>query len=529
MQDGGECKKQKRAPFESEADEARIDQWGQLRKMDTAAQLQRMMGKAAEFRGVQKEAINAIVAGKSRVVAVMLTGAGKSMLFMLLAWAEQGGTTVVVVLLIALRGDMMRRCRKLGISCAEWESRCPLDAAAIVLVTPESAVGEEFATFLNRLRATRQLDWIVIDECYIVLNRRYDFRKEMQRLGKLAAAETQMVMLMATLPLSEEDELFRRMYVEREQVELIRAATARTNVAYRVIRVGKAAKKKEVEEMVVCTVQQKLRKHKKGKVVVYGNLVLKVKELAQALGCYAYYYKGVGKASMLEEFAVGKQRVIVVMSALGMGVDIPDIWCIVHIDWPFTVLDYAQESGRAGRDGLRSEAVMIVQEGQQQAAEDKQGEVEQQLVGAYVEGKGGAATCRRVVLDGYLDRREKERVGCEEGEEKCDVCRGTDGEGEGEGDEELEEDEDDSGEEEEDTAEVEREETRQAFEEQQQARRGPRQTLIQQRQQEFADVEWLRRQLAWWTNRRPAKVRADTTYGGVGGRRAGRQRRRSRQ
>jgi superfamily II DNA helicase RecQ len=126
-----------------------MDRWGRLRKMDTAAQLQQMMGKAAEFRGVQREAIDAIVARKSHVVAVMLTGAGKSMLFMLLAWAEQGGTTVVVVLLIALRGDMMRRCRKLGILCAEWESRCLLDAAAIVLVTPESAVGEEFATFLN--------------------------------------------------------------------------------------------------------------------------------------------------------------------------------------------------------------------------------------------------------------------------------------------------------------------------------------------------------------------------------------------
>ena len=504
--------KRKRAPFESEADEARMDRWGRLRKMDTTAQMKRMMGKTAEFRGVQKEAIDAIVAGKSHVVAVMPTGAGKSMLFMLPAWVEQGGTTVVVVPLIALRGDMMRRCRKLGISCAEWGSRRPPDAAAIVLVTPESAVGEEFATFLNRLRATRQLDRIVIDECHIVLNRRYDFRKEMQRLGKLAAAETQMVMLTATLPPSEEDELFRRMYVEREQVELIRAVTARTNVAYRVVRVGKAAKKKEVEEMVVRTVRQKLRKHKKGKVVVYGNSVPKVKELAQALGCHAYHHKGVGKASMLEDVVAGKQRVIVATSALGIGVDIPDIRCIVHIDWLFTVLDYAQESGRAGRDGLRSEAVMIVQEGQQRAAEDKQGEVEQQLVGAYVEGKGGAATCRRVVLDGHLDRREKERVGCEEGEEKCDVCRGTDGEREGE--EGSEEDEDDSdseekskggggssSEEKEATADVEREETRQAFKQQQQARRGPRQTLIQQRQQEFADVEWLRRQLAWWTNR----------------------------
>jgi superfamily II DNA helicase RecQ len=165
---------------------------------------------------VQKEAINAIVAGKSLVVAVMLTRAGKSLLFMLPAWAEQGGTTVVVVPLIALRGDIMRRCTKLGISCVEWDSRRPPDAAAVVLVTPKSAVGEEFATFLNRLRATRQLDRIVINECHIVLNRQYDFRKDMQKLGKLAAAKTQIVMLTATLPLREEDELFQRVYVERD-------------------------------------------------------------------------------------------------------------------------------------------------------------------------------------------------------------------------------------------------------------------------------------------------------------------------
>jgi superfamily II DNA helicase RecQ len=76
--------------------------------MDTAAQLQWIIGKAANFRGVQKEAINAIVASNSLVVAVMLTRAGKSMLFMLPAWAEQGGMMVVVVPLIALRGDIMR-------------------------------------------------------------------------------------------------------------------------------------------------------------------------------------------------------------------------------------------------------------------------------------------------------------------------------------------------------------------------------------------------------------------------------------
>ncbi|KAF7566054.1 hypothetical protein PtrM4_143740 [Pyrenophora tritici-repentis] len=379
LDDQRRSSKRKRAPFESEADEARVDRWQRLRKMDARAQLKRMMGEEAKFRGVQEAAIKAITAGESPVVAVMPTGAGKSLLFMLPAWAEQGGTTVVVVPLIALRGDMAQRCKKLGISCVEWQSRRPPDAAAVVLVTPESAVGEEFATFLNRLRATRQLDRIIIDECHIVLNRQYTFRKQMQQLGKLVAVETQMVMLTATLPPSEEDELFRRMHFERGQVRMFRAPTARSNIAYRVVRVEKERKRQEVEATVLAMVQQKVRKYKSGKIVVYGNSVPKVKGLAEKLKCHAYHHHAVGKASMLEEFMGGKQRVIVATSALGMGVDVPDIRCIVHMDWPFSVLDYAQESGRAGRDGERSEAIMMVQDGEQRAADDKQGEAEQRL------------------------------------------------------------------------------------------------------------------------------------------------------
>jgi superfamily II DNA helicase RecQ len=145
--DGEKSRKRKRAPFENEAEEARIDQWERLSKMDSSKQLKRMMGNECEFRGVRKEAINDTTAGESPVVAIMPTGGGKSLLFMLPAFVEQGGTTIVVALFIALRGDMKRRYQKLGISCSEWHSRLPPDAAAVVLVTPEAAVGEAFTTF----------------------------------------------------------------------------------------------------------------------------------------------------------------------------------------------------------------------------------------------------------------------------------------------------------------------------------------------------------------------------------------------
>jgi hypothetical protein len=99
----------------------------------------------------------------------------------------------------------------------------------------------------------------------------------------------------------------------------------------------------------------------------------------------------------------------------------------------------------------------------------------------------------------YLNRRETERVVCEEGEEKCNVCRGADGAEVKEVEEQSESESSENGsrnKEEINTAEAEQDEARRVFEQQQQARRGPRQTMIQQRQQEFADIEWLRRQLA---------------------------------
>jgi superfamily II DNA helicase RecQ len=141
-----------------------------------------------------------------------------------------------------------------------------------------------------------------------VLNRQHTFRSQMQQLGRLVAAETQIVMLIATLPPSEEEELFRRMHFNSEQVKMFRALTARTNVAYRVVKVGQRVKKQEVEATVLAMVRRKLRKYMAGKVVVYGNSVPKVKALAEKLECQAYHHDAVGKTSMLEAFMAGRQR-----------------------------------------------------------------------------------------------------------------------------------------------------------------------------------------------------------------------------
>ncbi|KAF1828107.1 hypothetical protein BDW02DRAFT_643578 [Decorospora gaudefroyi] len=209
----------------------------------------------------------------------------------------------------------------------------------------------------------------------------------MQQLGKLVAAETQIVLLTATLPPSEEDEL-----------------TTQTN----------ALRREEVEEIVVRIARQKRRQYKTGKIVIYGNLVAKVKKLAEQLACNAYFHNAVGKASMLADFIDGKQQVIVATSVLGMGLR--------------TILDYAQESSRAGRDGLRSEAIIIRQKGDGRACDNKQTKAEQQLVWLYVEGEESTTRCRRrVTLD--KEGEEGEEDGSEDGSdgEEIDVVE-TEGE-----------------------------------------------------------------------------------------------------
>jgi len=314
QQQAAGSKKRKQAPFKAEAEEGRMDRWARLQKMNTGAQLKRMMNKEATFQGVQKEAIKAITVGKSPIVVVMPTGAGKSMLFMLPAWAKQGGTTVVVVPLIALRRDMKQRCNALRISCAEWEGRCSPNAAAIVLVTPESAVSEGFMTFLNRLKATQQLDRIVIDECHIVLNHQYTFRKQMQQLRRLMMAEMQMVLLTAMLPLSKEEELYRRMYFKKEQVKKFRARTARVNVAYQVVDISRVERRGDKEKMVLGLIDKQFQRYATGKVVVYCNTVPKVKRIAEGFGCNAYHHHAIEKDSMLKDFREGRQRMIVATS-----------------------------------------------------------------------------------------------------------------------------------------------------------------------------------------------------------------------
>jgi hypothetical protein len=210
--------------WEEQAVNHQEQQRQQLAVQNMAQVLQRMTGRPElQLHGVQALVLKAIQDSASPVMAIMPTGGGKSMLFMLPASAAPGGCTIVVVPLLLLRADLMTRCQALGISCVSWESRRPPDDAAIMLVTPESTKNPNFYMFLNRQQQLRRLDQIVINECHVILNEQKDFWPAMARLGRLVSAQTQMVFLTATLPPTEEAQFLHRIKHEHSEVGIYHA------------------------------------------------------------------------------------------------------------------------------------------------------------------------------------------------------------------------------------------------------------------------------------------------------------------
>jgi superfamily II DNA helicase RecQ len=177
-------------------------------------------------------------------------------------------------------------------------------------------------------------------------------------------------------------------------------------------------------EAICQLVAEKLEKYTApSKIIIYSGSVERTIEIGEALGCLIYH-RGVDdrarKARRMKELIEGKHRVICATNALRLGVDLLDIRVVIHASQPRKLRDYAQESGWARRDRESSEAIIVCGQVEQVQVSHKprswarsQGEDIVDFVAGY--------NCRRVIMDRVMDGRI-DRIGCEEGEEQCDIC-----------------------------------------------------------------------------------------------------------
>jgi ATP-dependent DNA helicase RecQ len=350
-------------------------------KMDLHAVLRETFG-VESFRPGQEEAIRALLAGRD-VLAVLPTGAGKSLVYQL-ASQVLPGVTLVVSPLIALMKDQVDaledRDVEVGVinstqseARAEEELRQVEDGPAKLLyVTPER-FGD--ADFMAEIR-TVDVDLFVVDEAHCVSEWGHSFRPSYLVLAEVIAqlGHPPVLALTATATPWIREEIIQRLGMRKPL--LVAKGIDRPNLFLEVYRVEEEIEDRQILERLLREpdgdgaypppLGDDLAATMQGSGIIYTATTKAAEETAawlQAWGIAADYYHGQQPAAdrerVQEAFMAGEVRVIAATNAFGLGVDKPDVRFVIHRDVPGSLEGYYQEAGRGGRDGALARCSLI--------------------------------------------------------------------------------------------------------------------------------------------------------------------------
>lgn len=329
--------------------------------VDIHAILQRYWGYS-EFRSVQERIIRSVLDGRD-TLALMPTGGGKSLTYQVPTLAREG-VCIVVTPLIALMKDQVDRLRALRIPAVAIHSglssrqldialdNCVYGDVKFLYVAPERLASEAF-----RLRVVRMnVSLIAVDEAHCISQWGYDFRPSYLRIAELREKLPGVPVLALTAsatPRVAEDIQF---HLKFSESHIIRGDFRRPNLSYSVRHTD------DKNEQLM-----RLLQHVAGSGIVYMRTREGTEQLAETLRkagvSAAAYHGGLGHAersARQEEWLHGKVRVMVATNAFGMGVDKSDVRFVVHYSLCDSLESYYQEAGRAGRDGQRAYALLLV-------------------------------------------------------------------------------------------------------------------------------------------------------------------------
>jgi ATP-dependent DNA helicase RecQ len=383
--------------------------------------LRRTFGYPA-FRGQQEAVIGRVMAG-AHTLALMPTGAGKSLCYQIPALARPG-TAVVVSPLIALMHDQIRSARAAGIRAASMTSADADNAATaeafragaldLLYVAPERASTPGFQSLLDRA----EVSLFAIDEAHCVSEWGHDFRPDYRMLRPVLDQFPQVprLALTATADRATRADILKQLGIPDEG--LIVAGFDRPNIRYAIT--PRDSGPRQITDLLG---------RLDGAGIVYAPSRKATEDLAAQIARSgreaAFYHAGLDperRARVQADFVQSESMVMVATIAFGMGIDKPDVRFVVHAGLPKSIEAYYQETGRAGRDGDPAEAHLFWGVADFARARQWLAEVEPErlpaenarlnALAALVE----APTCRRAILLKHFGEHPPEACG------NCDNC-----------------------------------------------------------------------------------------------------------